>query len=93
MFRNRGEGTLRSTDIGKEVTLAGWVARRRDHGGVAFIDLRDGTGNAQVVISDAQIGSSLRSEWCVQIVGTVTKRPAGNENPGIPTGEIEVACN
>ena len=93
MFRNRGAGTLRSTDIGKEVTLAGWVARRRDHGGVAFIDLRDGTGNAQVVISDAQIASSLRSEWCVQIVGTVRKRPAGNENPGIPTGEIEVACN
>ena len=93
MFRTRGAGTLRSGDEGSEVTLAGWVARRRDHGGVAFIDLRDSTGNAQVVISDPKIAGALRAEWCVQIVGSVAKRPAGNENPSIPTGEIEVVCS
>ena len=93
MFRTRGAGTLRSSDEGSEVTLAGWVARRRDHGGVAFIDLRDSTGNAQVVISDPKIAGALRAEWCVQIVGSVAKRPAGNENPSIPTGEIEVVCS
>ena len=93
MFRTRGAGTLRSGDEGSEVTLAGWVARRRDHGGVAFIDLRDSTGNAQVVISDPKIAGALRAEWCVQIVGSVAKRPAGNENPSLPTGEIEVVCS
>ncbi|NCZ73766.1 MAG: Asp-tRNA(Asn)/Glu-tRNA(Gln) amidotransferase GatCAB subunit C, partial [Actinobacteria bacterium] len=93
MFRTRGAGTLRSSDEGSEVTLAGWVARRRDHGGVAFIDLRDSTGNAQVVISDPKIAGALRAEWCVQIVGSVAKRPAGNENPSLPTGEIEVVCS
>jgi len=93
VFRTRGAGTLRSSDEGSEVTLAGWVARRRDHGGVAFIDLRDSTGNAQVVISDPKIAGALRAEWCVQIVGSVAKRPAGNENPSIPTGEIEVVCS
>jgi len=75
------------------VTLAGWVARRRDHGGVAFIDLRDASGSSQVVISDPQIAGALRAEWCVLITGTVRKRPAGNENPNIPTGEIEVDCH
>ena len=75
------------------MTLAGWVARRRDHGGVAFIDLRDASGSSQVVISDAQIAGALRAEWCVLITGTVRKRPAGNENPNIPTGEIEVDCH
>jgi len=93
VFRTRGAGTLRSSDEGSEVTLAGWVARRRDHGGVAFIDLRDSTGNAQVVISDPKIAGALRAEWCVQIVGSVAKRPAGNENPSLPTGEIEVVCS
>lgn len=75
------------------MTLAGWVARRRDHGGVAFIDLRDASGSSQVVISDPQIAGALRAEWCVLITGTVRKRPAGNENPNIPTGEIEVDCH
>jgi aspartyl-tRNA synthetase len=75
------------------VTLAGWVARRRDHGGVAFIDLRDATGNVQVVISDETVAGALRSEWCVLVRGTVAQRPKGNENLGIPTGEIEVVCN
>jgi len=72
--------------------LAGWVARRRDHGGVAFIDLRDATGNVQVVISDEKVAGALRAEWCVLVVGKVAKRPAGNENLNIPTGEIEVIC-
>ena len=72
------------------MTLAGWVSRRRDHGGVAFIDLRDATGTVQVVISDESIAGELRAEWCVLVTGTVTKRPAGNENPNSPTGEIEI---
>ena len=93
MLRSHGAGTLRSSDIGQSVTLAGWVARRRDHGGVAFIDLRDATGNVQVVISDEAVAGSLRAEWCVVVKGTVAKRPQGNENLGIPTGEIEVVCD
>ena len=72
------------------MTLAGWVSRRRDHGGVAFIDLRDATGTVQIVISDESIAGELRAEWCVLVTGTVTKRPAGNENPNSPTGEIEI---
>jgi aspartyl-tRNA synthetase len=74
------------------VTLAGWVARRRDHGGVAFIDLRDSSGNVQVVISDENVAGALRAEWCVLVKGKVAKRPQGNENLAIPTGEIEVIC-
>ncbi|CAB4370431.1 unannotated protein [freshwater metagenome] len=70
--------------------MAGWVARRRDHGGVAFIDLRDGTGSVQVVIRDEKLAGQLRAEWCLQITGEVALRPAGNENSNIPTGEIEV---
>jgi aspartyl-tRNA synthetase len=70
--------------------LAGWVARRRDHGGVAFIDLRDGTGSVQVVIRDEKLAGQLRAEWCLQITGEVALRPAGNENSNIPTGAIEV---
>ncbi len=93
MLRSHGAGTLRSSNIGQSVTLAGWVARRRDHGGVAFIDLRDATGNVQVVISDEAVAGSLRAEWCVVVKGTVAKRPQGNENLGIPTGEIEVVCD
>jgi aspartyl-tRNA synthetase len=83
---------LRSGNIGESVTLAGWVARRRDHGGVAFIDLRDSSGNVQVVISDEKVAGALRAEWCVVVKGKVAKRPAGNENLGIPTGEIEIIC-
>ncbi len=93
MLRSHGAGTLRSSHIGHNVTLAGWVARRRDHGGVAFIDLRDATGNVQVVISDEAIAGALRAEWCVVVKGSVAKRPDGNENLGIPTGEIEVICS
>ncbi|MFM7623370.1 MAG: aspartate--tRNA ligase [Actinomycetota bacterium] len=93
MLRSHFAGALRASDIGTTVKLAGWVARRRDHGGVAFIDLRDSSGNVQVVISDEKVASSLRAEWCVLAIGKVSKRPAGNENPNIPTGEIEIVCD
>jgi aspartyl-tRNA synthetase len=66
------------------------VARRRDHGGVAFIDLRDATGSVQVVIRDEKMAGQLRAEWCLQVTGEVALRPAGNENPNIPTGAIEI---
>lgn len=90
MIRSHGAGTLRKDDAGKTVQLAGWVARRRDHGGVAFIDLRDATGTVQVVIRDEVVAGALRAEWCLKIVGEVLERPVGNENSTIPTGEIEV---
>ena len=92
MLRTHSAGTLQSSDIGSRVKLAGWVARRRDHGGVAFIDLRDYSGSVQVVISDEKVAAALRAEWCVLIDGVVTKRPSGNENLALPTGEIEVNC-
>lgn len=90
MLRNHDAGALRATHVGQVVTLAGWVARRRDHGGVAFIDLRDGTGSVQVVIRDEKLAGQLRAEWCLQITGEVSLRPSGNENANIPTGAIEV---
>ena len=90
MLRTHDAGSLRASHEGTTVSLAGWVSRRRDHGGVAFIDLRDGTGSVQVVISDEAVAGALRAEWCLQIKGTVRKRPAGNENANIPTGEIEI---
>jgi len=92
LLRSHSAGTLRSSDIGGRVKLAGWVARRRDHGGVAFIDLRDYSGSVQVVISDEKVAAALRAEWCVLIEGVVTKRPSGNENTALPTGEIEINC-
>ncbi|MEY3345570.1 MAG: hypothetical protein RLZZ581_364 [Actinomycetota bacterium] len=92
MLRSHGAGSLRAGDVGQSVTLAGWVARRRDHGGVAFIDLRDSSGNVQVVISDENVAGALRAEWCVLVKGKVAKRPQGNENLAIPTGEVEVIC-
>ena len=90
MIRTHDAGSLRATHAGQTVTLAGWVARRRDHGGVAFIDLRDATGSVQVVIRDEALAGSLRAEWCLAITGEVVARPAGNENDGLPTGAIEV---
>ncbi len=90
MLRNHDAGSLRASHAGQTVTLAGWVARRRDHGGVAFIDLRDATGSVQVVIRDEKMASQLRAEWCLQITGEVALRPAGNENSNIPTGAIEI---
>ena len=78
--------------VGKSVKLAGWVARRRDHGGVAFIDLRDSSGSVQVVINDEQVAGALRAEWCVLVTGKVSMRPSGNENRNISNGDIEVVC-
>lgn len=90
MLRTHGAGTLRKSDAGTTVELAGWVSRRRDHGGVAFIDLRDASGSVQVVIRDEKIAGALRAEWCVKIVGEVLERPSGNENPALATGDVEV---
>jgi aspartyl-tRNA synthetase len=90
MIRTHDAGSLRASHAGQTVTLAGWVARRRDHGGVAFIDLRDATGSVQVVIRDEILAGSLRAEWCLAITGEVVARPSGNENSGLPTGAIEV---
>jgi|UniRef100_UPI00404A8A00 aspartyl-tRNA synthetase len=90
MLRTHGAGTLRASHVGQTVALAGWVARRRDHGGVAFIDFRDATGWVQVVIRDEKIAGALRAEWCLKITGEVVARPSGNENSAVPTGAIEV---
>ncbi len=90
MIRTHEAGSLRAEHVGETVTLAGWVARRRDHGGVAFIDLREASGVVQVVIRDEQVAHQLRSEYCLKVTGEVSKRPEGNQNPGLPTGEIEV---
>ena len=91
MIRTHTAGTLRAEHIGETVTLAGWVARRRDHGGVIFVDLRDASGVAQVVFREED-AHHLRSEFCLAVTGTVGKRPEGNENPNLPTGEIEVTA-
>lgn len=93
MLRSHLAGEIRSSHIGQTVKLAGWVSRRRDHGGVAFIDLRDSSGAVQVVISDEKVASALRAEWCVLATGKVERRPDGNENANIPTGEIEIRCD
>jgi len=90
MLRTHDAGALRASHAGQTVSLAGWVARRRDHGGVAFIDLRDATGSVQVVIRDESLAGSLRAEWCLQIKGEVVLRPEGNANTSNPTGAIEV---
>ncbi len=90
MLRTHDAGALRASHAGQKVSLAGWVARRRDHGGVAFIDLRDATGSVQVVIRDEALAGSLRAEWCLQITGEVVLRPEGNANSALPTGAIEV---
>src|SRR6266571_6304718 len=91
MIRTREAGTLRASDESQNVTLAGWVARRRDHGGVVFIDLRDASGVAQVVFRQEDLAHDLRAEFCVRVTGEVRRRPAGNENPELVTGEVEVA--
>jgi len=94
VLRTHEAGTLRASHDGQTVTLAGWVGRRRDHGGVAFLDLRDASGTVQVVVRDELLESSgahgLRNEYCVQVTGPVRLRPVGNENPALPTGEVEV---
>ena len=90
MLRTHDAGSLRASHAGQIVSLAGWVARRRDHGGVAFIDLRDATGSVQVVIRDEALAGQLRAEWCLQITGEVVLRPEGNANTALPTGAIEI---
>ncbi|HJT04778.1 MAG TPA: aspartate--tRNA ligase [Pseudonocardiaceae bacterium] len=95
MMRTHPAGALRAEHAGQTVTLAGWVARRRDHGGVIFIDLRDSSGVTQVVFREgdmAQRAHRLRAEFCLQVTGAVAVRPEGNENPDIPTGAIEVTA-
>jgi aspartyl-tRNA synthetase len=95
MIRTHEAGTLRPAHAGQTVTLAGWVARRRDHGGVVFIDLRDASGTVQVVFrgeEEDRPEHGLRAEYCVLVTGEVCRRPEGNENPGLPTGEVEVAA-
>ncbi|MEN3224353.1 aspartate--tRNA ligase [Mycolicibacterium porcinum] len=93
MLRSHAAGSLRAADAGQTVTLAGWVARRRDHGGVIFIDLRDASGVSQVVFREGDVLAAahrLRAEFCIAVTGVVEVRPEGNENPEIPTGKIEV---
>jgi aspartyl-tRNA synthetase len=91
VLRSHAAGSLRRSDAGQQVTLAGWVARRRDHGGVIFIDLRDASGIAQVVFHDPDAQAHrLRAEFCIAVSGVVEIRPEGNANPEIATGEIEV---
>jgi aspartyl-tRNA synthetase len=90
VIRTHEAGTLRAEHAGERVTLAGWVATRRDHGGVAFLDLRDGSGVVQVVVHDPEVAHPLRDEFCVKVVGTVGQRPEGNENLDLPTGQVEV---
>jgi aspartyl-tRNA synthetase len=93
VLRSHAAGSLRAADAGQKVTLAGWVARRRDHGGVIFIDLRDASGTSQVVFRAADVlaqAHRLRAEFCITVEGVVEIRPEGNANPEIATGEIEV---
>ena len=89
MLRSHEAGSLRAANAGETVTLTGWVDRRRDHGGVAFIDLRDASGIVQVVVREDD-AHQLRNETVVKATGTVSVRPEGNTNPNLPTGEIEV---
>ena len=92
MIRTHPAGSLRAAHDGETVTLAGWVARRRDHGGVAFVDLRDASGSVQVVIRDEEVAADLRNEYVLRVVGDVRARPEGNANPNLPTGEVEVVA-
>ncbi len=95
MLRTHEAGTLRAAHTGQTVTLTGWVAKRRDHGGVAFIDLRDASGIVQVVARDEVLTGAahdLRSEYVVKVVGEVTAREERNVNPDLPTGEVEVVA-
>ena len=92
MMRSHDAGSLSAANVGDIVTLAGWVARRRDHGGVAFIDLREASGVVQVVVRE-DVAHQLRAEYCLRITGTVERRPEGNANLSIPTGEIEVIAD
>jgi aspartyl-tRNA synthetase len=92
VIRTAEAGTLREEHAGSTVVLAGWVARRRDHGGVAFLDLRDRSGIAQVVVRDESVAAGLRSEYCVAVTGQVSLRPEGNRNDALPSGAVEVVA-
>ncbi|HEX6146298.1 MAG TPA: aspartate--tRNA ligase [Acidimicrobiia bacterium] len=91
-MRTRAAGELGPSDVGSVVTVAGWVQRRRDHGGIAFLDVRDATGVVQVVAdpSDHEAVADLRMEYCISVTGTVRARPPGTENPDLPTGMVEI---
>ena len=91
MLRTHTAGELRQEHIGQTVTLTGWIGRRRDHGGVTFLDLRDAAGVTQVVVREDE-AMHLRSEYVLKVTGSVDRRPEGNENPQLPTGEIEVTA-
>lgn len=93
MIRTHDAGSLRADHVGQTVTLAGWVARRRDHGGVAFLDLREASGIVQVVVRDEAVAHSLRNEFCLKVVGEVVARTPENVNPNLATGEIEVVAS
>lgn len=97
-YRTHTAGTLGAENVGERVRLAGWVNRRRDHGGLIFIDLRDRWGITQVTFDPAKQeifarAEQLRPEWTIAIEGEVARRPEGNENPELATGEIEVEAN
>ena len=98
-YRTAHAGELSAEDIGRTVRLAGWVDARRDHGGVAFVDLRDASGVAQVVLNPEDTPApeatlrGLRSEFCISVEGVVRARPEGTVNPGLATGEVEVAVS
>ena len=92
MIRTHGAGTLRLEHVATPVTLAGWVARRREHKGTVFLDLRDASGLAQVVVHDTSLAAGLRLESCVLVRGEVTARPAGYANPKLATGDVEVVA-
>ena len=93
MLRTHDAGLLRPEHAGQSVTLTGWVGRRRDHGGIAFLDLRDSSGTVQVVVNDENVAGDLRNEYCLRVIGEIRIRPTGNENSEIPTGAIEVVAS
>ncbi|GAA3286055.1 aspartate--tRNA ligase [Nesterenkonia halobia] len=93
MLRTLHNGDVNAAHISETVTLVGWVARRRDHGGVAFLDLRDASGVVQVVVREEEDFAALRNEFVLQVTGTVERRPAGNENPALASGEVEVIAS
>ena len=96
MMRSHRAGDLRARNIGEAVVICGWVANRRDHGGLVFIDVRDAAGVAQVVVDPTlpglEVAHRLRNEWVVRVVGDVVARPAENVNPDLPTGDLDVAA-
>ncbi len=92
MIRTHDAGTLRADHVGQTVTLAGWVASRRDHGGVVFLDVRDASGVVQVVVRDEGAAHALRNEYCLRVTGEVVRRDDHNLNPDLATGEVEVVA-